>query len=693
LSLNLKYEVIMAHTWRFFRSGGFDQVVIDSVDDLEALDSLDKKLWVALACPTKGLEFDERTLGYIDTDGDGRIRAGELLTAVRWSLDSLKNKEVLLSGSELALAAINDTTAEGQKILASAKELLFRLGKAEADSISVADTQDLSLMFPPMQANGDGLIPAAFAPNDSLANAINDIINTVGSVTDRSGEPAVSAEHIEQFFADLVTVHAWQAQLATDKALLPLAEATADAVSALAVVEAKIDDYFVRAQLSGFDERALLAMNGSDAQFLALGAQLLSVDHADTQSLPLAKVTANQQLSLVTGINPAWQVKVQAFVQQTVVPLLGAIDNLTLAQWQSIKSTLSAYRTWLATKPVGAVASLPDERLLALQDSTIHTELLALVAKDLSVADEANALVDVDKLVRYQANLLTLINNFVSLSHFYTRKDKAIFQAGTLFIDERSCDLTIHVNDMAKHSAMAGLSNTYLLYCECSRKDQANKITIVAAVTAGDAGNLMVGRNGVFYDRAGQDWDATVVKVIENAISVREAFWMPYRRMGRMVSHQMQKMAADRDKAIESKSAESVTAGTSNIQAAANAPKDAPKTPPAPFDVAKFAGIFAAIGLAVGAIGTVIASIVSGFLGLEPWKMPIAILGIMLMISAPSMIMAWFKLRQRQLSPILDANGWAVNSHAKINIPFGTTLTLLAELPKGAKRSLSDQFA
>ncbi|MDO8415646.1 MAG: hypothetical protein Q7S87_05480 [Agitococcus sp.] len=684
---------MMAHTWRFFRSGGFDQVVIDSVEDLEALDSLDKKLWVALACPTKGLEFDERTLAYIDIDGDARIRVPELLNAVRWSLNHLKNKEVLLTGNDLPLSAINDGTEEGQKILASAKELLLRIGKAEADSISIVDTKDLSLMFPPMHANGDGLIPAAFAPNDSLANAINDIIATVGSVTDRSGDPAVSTEHIEQFFADLVAVQAWQTQLTSDSALLPLASATADAASALAAVEAKIDDYFVRAQLSGFDERAVLAMNGSDAQFIALGTQLLSVDHTDTQSLPLAKVTSNQQLSLLAGINPAWQAKIQAFVQQTVVPLLGAIDNLTLAQWQGIKSTFSAYRTWVAAKPVGAVAGLSDERLLALQSPNLHTELLTLVAKDLSVADKANALVDVDKLVRYQANLLTLINNFVSLSHFYTRKDKAIFQAGTLFIDERSCDLTIHVNDMAKHSSMAGLSNTYLLYCECSRKDQVNKMTIVAAVTAGDAGNLMVGRNGVFYDRAGRDWDATVVKIIENAISVREAFWTPYRRIGRMVSNQMQKMAADRDKAIESKSAESVTAGTSNIQAAANAPKDAPKTPPAPFDVAKFAGIFAAIGLAVGAIGTVIASIVSGFLGLEPWKMPIAILGIMLLISAPSMIMAWFKLRQRQLSPILDANGWAVNSHAKINIPFGTTLTLLATLPKGAKRSMSDPFA
>ena len=29
-------------------------------------------------------------------------------------------------------------------------------------------------------------------------------------------------------------------------------------------------------------------------------------------------------------------------------------------------------------------------------------------------------------------------------------------------------------------------------------------MTIVAAVTAGDVGNLMVGRNGVFYDRNGK---------------------------------------------------------------------------------------------------------------------------------------------------------------------------------------------
>ena len=63
------------HAWRFFRAGGFDQVRLDSGADILALDQLDQKLWVALSCPTRGLEFDSRTLDLIDTDHDGRIRA------------------------------------------------------------------------------------------------------------------------------------------------------------------------------------------------------------------------------------------------------------------------------------------------------------------------------------------------------------------------------------------------------------------------------------------------------------------------------------------------------------------------------------------------------------------------------------------------------------------------------------------
>lgn len=102
---------------------------------------------------------------------------------------------------------------------------------------------------------------------------------------------------------------------------------------------------------------------------------------------------------------------------------------------------------------------------------------------------------------------------------------------------------------------------------------------------------------------------------------------------------------------------------------------------------------FAAIGLAIGAIGTAIVSITTGFFKLMWWQMPIVIMGLMLIVSGPSMIMAWLKLRQRNLGPILDANGWAINARVRIDVAFGSSLTKLAVLPDGAVRSLEDPFA
>src|SRR5215467_13388777 len=103
------------HTWKFFRAGGFDQVKLESGADIVNLDQLDYKLWVALACPTQSLEFDSRTLELIDTDHDGRIRAPELIAAVKWATGLLKNPNDLLKGAPmLPLAAINDAVPEGK---------------------------------------------------------------------------------------------------------------------------------------------------------------------------------------------------------------------------------------------------------------------------------------------------------------------------------------------------------------------------------------------------------------------------------------------------------------------------------------------------------------------------------------------------------------------------------------------------
>jgi hypothetical protein len=64
----------------------------------------------------------------------------------------------------------------------------------------------------------------------------------------------------------------------------------------------------------------------------------------------------------------------------------------------------------------------------------------------------------------------------------------------------------------------------------------------------------------------------------------------------------------------------------------------------------------------------------------------------MLAISLPAVIIAWLKLRQRTLGPILESNGWAINGRVKINIPFGSALTELARKPAGSKLSLDDPY-
>jgi hypothetical protein len=61
--------------------------------------------------------------------------------------------------------------------------------------------------------------------------------------------------------------------------------------------------------------------------------------------------------------------------------------------------------------------------------------------------------------------------------------------------------------------------------------------------------------------------------------------------------------------------------------------------------------------------------------------------GLILLISTPSMLIAWLKLRQRNLGPILDANGWAVNGRVQMNVPFGGALTREATIPAGAQSS------
>ena len=276
------------------------------------------------------------------------------------------------------------------------------------------------------------------------------------------------------------------------------------------------------------------------------------------------------------------------------------------------------------------------------------------------------------KLLLLHRDFYRLLRNFVTLEDFYDNDEKTVasFLAGTLILDQRACKLCIRVNDLAKHDSQAPLSGMYLLYCNCENKKTGKKLQIVAAMTQGEIKNLSVGKNGIFYDNDGLDYDATVFKIIENPISLRQAFWNPYRKMAKWVEDKINKSAAEKDaKTFDDMTAKVATAADPNVEK-----KSA-------FDIAKFAGIFAAIGMALGMIGTALASVAQGWISLTWWQQIIVFVCILLIISGPSMIMAWMKLRRRNLAPVLNANGWAINADSIISVPFGLKLTEQVRFP------------
>ena len=669
------------YRWEFSNIGGSSRVRIKSGEDIAHLRELDPTMWTVLSCPVQGLEIDQASLACIDTDGDGKIRVNDVVKTAEWAVSALSNADKLLEGaSSISISDFNAETETGRKLASSAREILQNLGR-EGDVISLSDTADRVAIFAGTKFNGDGVIIEAAAENDEEKAAIAAIKATLGSVKDRSGEDGVNAELIEAFYKALAEYSAWCAA----KPELPYGDDTEAVLSAYQALDAKARDFFVRSKVAAFSPDNAARLDVQTAWIEAIAGSDLSAKLDEIAAYPLAGITGKAEIPVDAAINPAWSAHFASLTKLAVPEGVAAVDE---PLWNEIGAKLSPYITWKAAKAGAAVESLGLEAVNSFLSADRKQALLDLVAKDLALKEEAENIDNVDKFLHVYRDFYRLLKNFVTLEDFYSKDKnvKAVFQSGTLIIDQRACRFCMNVADMAKHNTMAPASGMYLVYCDCTTKTKPGKITIVAAVTVGDIGDLAVGKNAVYYDNQGLEWDAVITKIIDNPISISQSFWSPYRRMADAVQNLINKSAAEKDAKLMKDATDKINAAP----AAAPASPDAKPAPAQPFDIAKFAGIFAAIGMAFGMIGSALASLVKGFVALSWWQVILAFVGILLVISGPAMVLAWMKLRKRNIAPLLNANGWAVNASAKISIAFGETLTDIAKFPK---LKLKDPYA
>ena len=670
------------YKWQFENIGGCSRVKIATGQDIAHLDELDTKMWTVLSCPVKGLEIDEKSLRYMDLDADGKIRVNDVVGVSQWATKVLKNPDLLLPGNDaIGIEEINAENEEGQKLAKAAKQILANLGKEET-RISLADTADIAAIFAKTRFNGDGVITPASSDVAEEINAITAAVAKTGGTMDRSGQLGVTAPQIEQFYAELKAYSDWCAA----EVPAPFGDKTDAVIAAYQALDAKMKDFFMRNKLAKFSPDSTVALDVQTSRIEAISAENLSVKGDEIAAYPIARITGEAAMDLTAPINPAWagQFKV---LEGVAIP--AGQKTLSEEEWAAIGTQFAAYTAWKGSKAGASVEDLTIATVNELLQQDKKQALLDLVAQDASYKEEADNIEMVDKFLHILRDFYRLLKNFITFHDFYNKEKKvgAIFQSGTLIIDQRACRFCMKVENMPAHNATAATSGLFLVYCDCTTKTSAAKLQIVAAVTVGEIGNLIVGKNALYYDNAGVEWDAVITKVVDNPISVAQAFWSPYRRMSVAVENLISKSAAEKDSKMMADATAKINAAPTTLPAtpapAAGADAAAPKPAAAPpFDIAKFAGIFAAIGMAVGMIGTALASLAKGLWALTWWQLVLVFLGLMMLISGPAMVLAWLKLRRRNIAPLLNANGWAVNAASKISIPFGETLTDVAKYPK-----------
>ncbi len=662
------------HVWRFRRIGGMDQVVLKTGEDIAALSELDPKLWAALAMPTSQHRCKE-ALSLLDEDHDGRVRVPEILHAVDKFRMAFTTLDILFDeNSAISLDRLKDGHLREACVNAA------HIAGAEVEGVDAAVVEKAISLYNERTFNGDGVVVPESAKDPHTAGIIETLIASGYQAIDSSGKNGVDNVALDAFAHDANIVLEWNAKGESIRRTLP--DLPFDAIlPAFRTISDVMDDYFRRCavlDLAGTPD----ALKNLETQMAAALSTPLGNNAEALQALPLALPRADGLLALDAAYNPLYETEVKSFLDAVKTPY-GLEKELDKTAWSRIAADCRMYAAWTDSKPPVGAESIDPSMLSDILNGGSLDAIRTLITRDLAEAAHAEALHELHNILVLKKDLLKILRNFVTMDEFYGSRE-GIFQSGRLFIDGRELELCLDVRNSTAHSSMAGLAGMYLIYCDITRTT-GEKGSVVAALTAGDADRIYVGRNGIYFDNDGLDWNATITKVVIQPISIREAFLSPYKWLARTIEEFTAKRAGTAEAGRQNQLKEFAQKA---VEQPTKAPQAAEQIAPKKIDV----GTVAAIGVALGSIGVMITSILSLFIGMGVW-MPIGILVVFLLISGPSMILAAIKLRKRDLSPILNAEGWAINGRLKLNLIFGAALSHLGNLPPNSIRMLNDPYA
>ena len=677
----------------FQNYGGIHQLRIESAEDLASIHQLHPARWAATSVQIESLQCDPAFLEYLNQDGSGTIRAEHLRAAVRWIFRMMANGDRMAAASDvLRLADLDTSHEEGRKLKEAAIHILGQLNANELDEISLEQVRLFRNTYGMTSPNGDGVLPPEHVSDPAAARLANDVLEHVGGTKDISGADGINEGHLCQFLDGGRKYLAWKARAEDDGAagILPWGDDTAAAVKLTSELDAKIEQFFWQCDLVKLDARTAerICLSEQDLQKLE-GSDLRAMERQLAQA-PLQTPNAEGVLNLQGPINPYYQDQMDELQNRVLARAQpDSHESLTRIGWQQVKAIFEPYCAWQAEKPSDGVGELNETTLKEYLDGPAQKKLLQLLLEDLAVKAEVKQVSDLEKLILYQRWLLELANNFVCFSALYDPSRRALFELGDLIIDGRKLSFTMKVRDRAEHKKIAQTSKMFLAYAEITvPEEQGRSFEIAAALTGGGQGAIEIGKRGIFYDLQGKEWDARVVDIVSNPISLWEAIKSPFVKTQRLLSEKVAAFAGTRAGALEKATTEITTKMEKGE--ALQQPAQVPSAGAAPPSGSGMRDMLLFGGIAFAAIGSSLVYLIKTLTDIGLLNAGLALVSLVLVVILFSALSGWSKLRKRDMSALLEACGWAVNFRMYMTRRLGHLFSRTPHLPEGARKERRD---
>ena len=359
-------------------------------------------------------------------------------------------------------------------------------------------------------------------------------------------------------------------------------------------------------------------------------------------------------------------------------------------KWLDIKLKISLYEKKIKGFPVTTYHFCNTDDLNKVIQSNLIDDLTEKIKVEDKLAGDNKAITTLENLIILQKWILRICRNFVSMPDLYDPEKRAMFEVGKHVIDGRVFNFNVVVDNPVNHSKIAKESGIFLAYSELSDEKTNKNFYILTPITSRHVGNLKPGKRGVFFDLTGKQWDSKIVAIVEHPLSLTQAMFAPFKRIIKLLKQAINLISGSSEKQLEtqlkteSTKLEKELSGSIKVEEKVKAAKKETKMDKK--DIAMTSGVtFAALGSSFAYISKTMTSL--NFMSIL-YSMLVAIPLILI----PTLIVAYFKLRARNLSCILEASGWAVNARMRLDMKLASVLSPRIVHPKSLEFQTKDMI-